>query len=86
MSILNFDKERKLMEIAGGLTQKEAIEMMLNDVEILDPISYIFFSNGVDVKDIMPHSRYCELMKKKAIDTNDRKLLKLVKKYEGALE
>lgn len=85
MRVLDFEKERKYMEIARNLTQEEAIRMMLTNPEILEPVVYIFFSIGAKVKEVLPHTEYCALMKKKAIETNNKELLRLVKKYEGAL-
>lgn len=83
-----FEKERELIRKAKSktLSQKEALETMLQNPEILDPVIYLLFAIDAGVDEILPHDKYCLLMKKKAIQSNNRKLLKMVEKYEGAFD
>jgi hypothetical protein len=78
-----FDKEQELIKSAKTLNQKEALETMLRNPELLEPVAYTLFAIDAKVDEILPHEKYCLLMKKKAIQTNNKKLLKLVEEYEG---
>lgn len=80
-----FDKERELIRKAKTISQKEALETMLQNPEILAPVVYLLFAIDAGVADILPHDKYCLLMKKKAIQTNNKKLLKMVEEYGGTL-
>lgn len=80
-----FDKERELIMLAKSVDKKEALEMMLKNPEFLDPLVYTLFTIDAGVDSVLPHDRYCLLMKKKALQSNNRKLLEMVNKFEGAL-
>lgn len=80
-----FDKEQELLKSAKTLSQKEALETMIKNPELLDPLLYTMFAIDAKVDEILPHSKYSLLMKNKAIQTNNKKLLKLVQEYEGTL-
>ncbi|MGE7601298.1 hypothetical protein ACQKL5_02220 [Peribacillus sp. NPDC097675] len=78
-----FEKEQELINKAKSLNQKEALETMLKNPEVLDPLIYTLFAISAKVNDLLPHNKYCLLMKKKAIQTNNKKLLKMIEEYEG---
>ncbi|MBS4194351.1 hypothetical protein [Lederbergia citri] len=80
-----FKKERELIGMAKKVSQKEALELMMKNPELLNPMVYILFAIDAGVDEILPHSKYCALMKKKAIQTNNKKLLKMVMEAEGSL-
>ncbi len=79
-----FEKEQELIRQAKTLNQKEALEKMFKNPELLDPVAYTFFAIDAKIDEVLPHSKYCLLMKKKAIQTNNKKLLKMVEEYEGS--
>lgn len=88
-----FEKESKLIQKAKELAkvqekkmaQKEAIQMLLTNPELLDPVCYVLVAYETGIADIFPHTKYCSMMKEKAIKTNNKALLKLVREYEGSI-
>ncbi|WP_347941359.1 hypothetical protein AAEY33_03945 [Peribacillus simplex] len=80
-----FEKEQEQLKNAKNLSQKEALETMIKNPELLDPFLYTMFAIDAKVDEILPHSKYCMLMKKKAIQSNNKKLLKMVEEYEGVV-
>lgn len=80
-----FDKEIELIQKAKSLSQKEALSTMLKNPELLDPLIYVLFTNNSNISGVLPHNKYCLLMKQKAIKSNNKALLKLVEQYEGKL-
>lgn len=78
-----FEKEQELIQRAKTLSQKEALEVMFQNPELLDPVIYTLFAIDAGVDKILPHNKYCLLMKKKTIQTNNKKLLKIVEEYKG---
>lgn len=77
-----FDKERELVEKANSLSKEEALQTMLTNPEILDPMIYLLFAIDAEIDEVLPHNKYCLLIKKKAIETNNKKLLKMVQDVE----
>ncbi|MDA1634007.1 hypothetical protein PDK11_14215 [Bacillus cereus] len=77
-----FEKEQELIGQAKTLNQKEALKTMFKNPELLDPVAYILFAIDTKINEALPHDKYCVLLKKKAIQTNNKKLLKMVEKYE----
>lgn len=81
-----FEKEQELIKRAKTLSQKELLETMLQNPELLDPVAYTLFAVDAGVDKVLPYDKYCLLMKKKAIQSNNKKLFKIVEKYKGALK
>ncbi|PFK01323.1 hypothetical protein CN957_05415 [Bacillus cereus] len=79
-----FEKELELIKKGKTVSQKEALETMIKKPELLDPLLYTMFTIDAKIDEILPHSKYCLLMKNKAIQTNNKKLLKMVQQYEGS--
>lgn len=80
-----FEKETELLSKAKSLGQKEALSTMLKNPELLDPLLYTLFTCDANVSEILPHDKYCLMMKKKAFKSNNKKLLKMVEMYEGEI-
>ena len=76
-----YDKERELIQMAKKVNQKEALELMLKNPELMDPLVYLLFAIDAGVSEILPHDKYCLLMKKKAIQSNNKKLLQMAEKH-----
>ncbi|KAB2489977.1 hypothetical protein [Priestia endophytica] len=77
-----FEKERGLIREAKNLTEKEALERMVVNPEMLDPLIYILFTVDAGVNEILSFKDYCILMKQKALYSNNIKLLKKVLECE----
>lgn len=80
-----FEKEQELISMAKKVSQEEALKLMLKNPELMDPVVYLLFAIDAGVHKILPHDKYCSLMKKKAIQTNNKKLLKMVQDAEGRI-
>ncbi|WP_166504391.1 hypothetical protein [Bacillus cereus] len=78
-----FEKEQELIRQAKTLNQKKALETMFKNPELLDPVAYTLFAIDAKIDEVLLHGKYCLLMKKKAIQTNNKKLLKIVEGYKG---
>lgn len=83
---LDLVKKARLMAKVGDkkMAQKEAIQMLLTNSELLEPVCYILVAVETDIMEVFPHKEYCLMMKKKAIQTNNKALLKLVKQHEDS--
>ena len=80
-----FEKAQELISKAKTISQKEALELMLKNPELLDPVVYLLFAIDAQVDEILPHAKYCSLMKQKEIQTNNKKLLQMVLEAEGKI-
>ncbi|RLQ89992.1 hypothetical protein [Falsibacillus albus] len=81
-----FEKEQELISKAKTLGQKDALQVMIKNPEILDPLVYTLFAIVAGVDKILPHDKYCLLLKKKAIKTSNKKLIQMVQEFEGVIK
>ena len=80
-----FEKEQELISKSTKVSKKEGIELMLKNPELLAPLVYLLFAVRSGLSELLPHDKYCSLMKRKAIQTNNKKLLKMVEEAEGRI-
>lgn len=80
-------KAKELANIGDKkMAQKEAIQLLLTNPELLDPVCYVLVAAETGIMKVFTHQDYCLIMRKKVIETNNKALFKLVQSYEGSID
>lgn len=65
--------------IQGQFEKKEALNILVNTTEFLNPLLFILFTNDTDLYEVISYKEYADLMKQKALKSNNSALLNLAK-------
>lgn len=75
----------ELVSKVKKMTTEQALEAMLSNPAFIDPVIYTLTAHDNGVKKSLSHFDYCQIMKKKARNSRNLKLIKEIQEVERLL-